>query len=146
MDVCLQIIINPTTHDLSYDPQKDAARQIAGDIIDAFSAVRIGTRDGSGDYIPNDVVGSPRCGFVFITGVPDAAIAKFKRRFNERHDDISSRMLLRRKWGIRVSDIPLAIRQQMVADKYITFGWAQVKNYLRNKAEDRLIVDTDVTG
>ena len=148
MDIVLQVIINPATHDLSYNPAKEAARQIRGDIINVFSAQEIGTLDGNGDYIPNDIVVSPRCGFIFITSVPTSTIKKIKRRFTESHlDDIDKNiMLLRRKWGLRVSDIPIAVRQQMGTDKYITFTWTKVKNYLRNKAENRTIIDTDITN
>ena len=147
MDICFQIIINPTTHDLSYDTIKDAARQKAGDVIDVLLATDVGTWDGS-DFIPNDVVGSPRCGFVFVVGVPNRAIKAIKEKFFiDYRDPIvveNPDILLRRRFGIRVSSIPLAVRQQMVADKYITFTWAQVKNFLRDKVFDRNITDSDL--
>jgi len=51
---------------------------------------------------------------------------------------------MRRKYGIDVPSIPAGVRAQINADRYITFTWTQVKNYLRHKADARLVVDTDL--
>ena len=146
MDVALQIIINEPTHPLQ-NPEQEAMRLKNGDIMQAFLATRIGDLSGS-DYIPRQPVTSPRMGFVFITGVPNVVIKKLHRFLTSEHMDISDpldvKTLVRRKWGIPFAGVPAPILNELQTNKYITVTWTQVKNYLRNKIEDRLINDTDL--
>ena len=146
MDIALQVMLNPANHDLSYDPAKAARRFVAGDVLDAMLATDIATLEGNGDYIPNEPISSPRSGFVFITGVPDRAI-RFLRNWitrAERNALDQDQIMRRRVFGIRVGSIPVAVRQEIMANRYITFTWTQVKNYLENKGTGVLITDADI--
>jgi len=223
MDIYLQIMLSAPNHSLPAD--KAARRLTVGDIIGGGLAADMATIDGQGDYIPNDVISSPRTGFVFIKDVPNVAIQKIKQ-LAKPHNELEPLILsvngvkyqkallnskwypfvsqpaitntttepvtdyevatarietaragfqtitnetvsgnstlisgdiyiyeltgthevpkLRSKFGVKISDIPQAVRQEMQANKYITFTWTQVKNYLREKWADRLVVDGDL--
>ena len=145
-------MIKAPTHDLSYDPVKEAARLKNGDILEGYRARTIAALDGAGDYRLNEVISSPRTGFVHVTGVPILAVRKIKR-LAESHQQITGTRaggdlnivtLLKRKWGVDVASIPLVVRQQFIADKEITFTWTQVKNFIRNKPENRIVTDADI--
>jgi len=146
MDIALQVMLNPANHDLSYDAAKQARRFTAGDVLDGMLASDIATLDGNGDYIPNEPISSPRSGFVFITDVPNRAIRKIKDWITRPEiNAIDQETILRRRlFGVRVGSIPVAIRQQILTDRYITFTWTQVKNFLENKGTGVLITDADL--
>ena len=78
MDIALQVMINPPTHDLSADPAKEARRLKRGDVIGVFLASDLATIDSEGDYIPDQPGGSARLGFVYVKNVPEVGIEKVK--------------------------------------------------------------------
>jgi len=225
VDIALQIVINPATHDLSYDAEKEARRLVRGDVIAVYPAADLATLDGNGDYIPTQPVGNARLGFAFIKDVPGVAWSKIQNLTGEhsvpelrtltvndwawqrmqaesfydpflalptvdsssvdfasirvKNADLPAARLayfsglievdqgdgttimtgniytrtlsgnmmvnkLRRKFGVDVPSIPAGVSAQISADRYITFTWTQVKNYLRHKVAARLVVDTDL--
>jgi len=145
MDICLQIMLNPPTHALP-TPEREAARMQRGDVIAVYTAAKAGAWNGS-EYIPHiNPVRSPRLGFVFITGIPDTVnFEKLRWRLTTPFFDpmvvIRPDVLRNRLYGVRIADVPVQVRQLMQTQKYITFSWAQVKNFLRNKVADTLVTD-----
>jgi len=147
MDICLQVMLTPPTHSLP-TPERESARMAVGDVIEVYSAQKAGAWNGS-EYIPhNNPPRTPRLGFVFITGVPNIALDKIRSKLTVPYYDplvvVNPNVLRNRLYGIRVSDIPVGVRQTMMNQKFVTFTWAQVKNFLRNKVADTLITDANI--
>lgn len=88
MDIYLQIVIDPPTH-TPVDPDVAAALPRRGDIVGGGLASSIATLSGS-NYDPNDVIGSPRLGFIFLRDVPNRAIQRIRRLANG-HSEIRIR-------------------------------------------------------
>lgn len=160
MDISLQIIVEAASHDLSANPEKEAARYRRGDIV--------------GVYLTSDV-GAPslngRLGFVHITGVPDSInISKIKNRLlGEIIDRVTVSdpdipggtvdtvdLIRRRAWRIPPSIIPVGVRNQLLTNREAAVTWGQIKPYVRKKiVSDRLnasldnetteLTDSDVT-
>lgn len=145
MDVCLHVMLTPANHAL---PQDKADRRLSGgDIIDIFPASAVGTLI-SNDYMPNDVIGSHRLGFVFIKDVPISVLNKARQALIKSHKSVTPednvQLLLRRIWGIDVQSVPVAARNKLLADRYITVTWLQAKSYIKNKVTATNLSDGDV--
>ena len=149
-DFCLQVIVNEATHVIS-DPAKDARRYRRGDIIDVFIASDIGTLDvPSGDYIPNEPIGSSRLGFIFVKDAPDVSIDKAKAWLSRQELNAAQvenpDVLKRRIMQLDVPSIPPAVRQEILDNKYITFGWTVVRDFILNKTTLATVIDSDLTS
>ena len=142
MDIALQIIINPATHDLSYAPAKNARRQTLGDVIDVILATDIAAWDGD-VYLPSEPVSSPRTGFVFVVNVPDGLIKALKNKFSAAHFSVET-LLLRHRYNVSTSDMPAATLDQLSADKFITVPWLNVKGFFKDKTNGKFITDADL--
>lgn len=140
MDISLQVIVIAANHDLSTNPQKEAARYRRGDIVNV--------------YLTADV-GSPslirRFGFIHITGIPDgpdpeARFAKIEALLGDGVVDrvlvpdtdlpemVEEATLVRtRAWRVPPSIIPVAKRNQLLTDRETTVTWTQAKPYVRKK-------------
>ena len=139
MDITLQVMIEPPTHDLSYDAAKNAARNRRGDVI--------------GVYLTSDVTEPPnpngRLGFIHITGVPDVlSFDRIRERLTSAFHDpllVTEKVMWRkRKWRIRASVIPAGARNTLLTTKELTVTWLQAKPYLRRKEVfNRLDVTAD---
>ncbi len=188
-DIYLQVVINAATHDLSYNPEKEASRLSPGDIIGGGPAADIATLVGN-DYIPNDVIGSKRIGFLFIKDVPTGVgspVEKIRKLIQEQDGFVVKQItisrerwdsripgekgpfisvptvidlgvnevvlegtvnivVLRAKFGIKVSEVPAVPRANLLANRYLNGTWTNVKQFFYHKPEDRPVVDTDLDG
>lgn len=152
MDVCLQLLIAANTDDLSYDSAKAARRLIDGDIQQALEPTTIATYDGK-DWIPDDVVGSPRCGFIFITGIPDGVTTI--ERINEvlsRSDITYTDIPLARptavknnirEWNISIGAMNPPTRNALLADRYVTISFNQLRSWCFSKRTSNAVDLTD---
>jgi len=135
MDITLQIMAYPPTHDLSYDPAKEARRYKRGDIV----AV----------YLRSEIVEQPTAGgrmvFVHITDVPIIAIQKAEKLMNPHYDLININMLLKkRRFNIDPQSLPVAVRNQLIANREITVTWTQAKPYLKDMVTSLPVTDGDL--
>jgi len=150
MDITIQIMLVPPTHDLSASPEKDAARYRRGDIVSV--------------YLSSEITEAPspasRLGFVHITAVPDSIpFSKIKSELLSSSYDpvilIDPDVWRKRKWRIPASVLPVDVRNTLLADREVTFTWSQVKPYVRKKIiynklnsstddESNVLVDVDV--
>ena len=135
MDITLQIMAYPPIHDLSYNLAKEARRYQRGDIV----AV----------YLRTNVVEPPHVGsrmvFVHITSVPITAIQKAEKLINAHYDSVNINLLLkRRRFNIDPQSLPLAIRNQLIANREITVTWTQAKPYLLDMVTGLIITDGDL--
>jgi len=120
-------MLNPATHDLSYDPAKEAMRYRVGDVFDVF-------------LTPANFTFSmdTRFGFIHITNVPDVySIETIKKALSA---PVRSTVIIdnpplyrRRKWRIKPSAIPVGARNAMIANHELTVTWTQAKPYIRKK-------------
>ena len=148
MDVYAQICLATPTHDLSFDPAKAARRMTLGDVVGVGEATRVAYLLG-GDYYPIDPFGNTKnpLGFVFIKGFPDENLGMLTLLTQGDYDytDPAKPVLLRKnKWGVNTQNIPLAVRNKLLQDRYINVTWAQVKDYIRNVRANVLLTDSDL--
>lgn len=95
------------------DPIKDARGCYKrGDVVEAFE-------DGK---IQDPFPGSPFV-LVRVTGLSKAVADKY----------IESTDTLRRKFKIRIDDVPTAIKQELTTNRVVTVTLAQIKSFIRNK-------------
>jgi len=141
-DYCFEVVISPSTHTIA-DPEKDAARWARGDIVEIYPAEQMGVRSGN-IYTPNNPVGMPRTGWVFIRDVPDNIPAignitlEFLRKiFVNGWTDNTGRLL--RKRNFTIDQVPNAFRIQMRDNRYATVSYANAKPYIWNKRYNRLL-------
>lgn len=135
MDITLQIMAYPPTHDLSYNLAKEARRYKRGDIV----AV----------YLRSEVVEPPHIGsrmvFIHIIGVPVTAIQKAKKLMDAHFDSINIRILLkRRRFNIDPQSLPVSVRNQLIANREITVTWTQAKPYLIDAVTGLTVIDGDL--
>ena len=138
-DYCIEISIgHPLNNGVSWS---------RGDIVAVYPAEQIGVFDGT-EYIPKNLpVPMLMTGWVFITGAPLRNLEIINGRLAAQNVDISLgvRVILnKRKWRAIVADIPAAIRNRINNNRYATFSWIQVKNYIRNRVGDALLTDGDI--
>jgi hypothetical protein len=71
-----------------------------------------------------------------VLKLPGVAVAKVQQFIAQDHE--GEALYRRRLWKLFVDEIPLAVRNKLVAQGYITIGpggdftWTQVRNYIRN--------------
>ena len=128
MDITLQVIFNPKTHDLSYDTQKQARRYRRGDIVGVMLTGNTGLPSFNRPFA-----------FIHITGVPNRPIAQIRARLTTPAFDPlvlvndNPAQLRRRRWRIPRSILPQGIIDQLIANRQVTVTWAQVKPFVRKK-------------
>lgn len=113
-------------------------RKRVGDIVDVFD-------DGT---LQNPFPDSPFY-VVRITGVTKAQAQKYIEPYwvgvtsttitaangstKTIYDYSNATLVSKRKYRVRVTDVPLAIRNQLQANRYVNLTWSQVRSYIRNK-------------
>jgi len=111
------------------DPVKDRRGCYKrGDIVQVFP-------DGACTEQP-----SPNSNMVIIKVVGLSFEAAQKYMLSEMDTVDPRKTLTRRKFRIRVDDVPVGVRNTLRDERWITLDWAQVRNFLRNK-----ITNTDET-
>ncbi len=149
VDVTLQIMLEPATHDLSYNPEKAAARFRRGDIFAGHLAPDVATLT-SGTYNITEGIGSTVFGYVHITGVPTNLAVKARNvlifgtsetaievkpdpvtGLDEEHVSLDDWRL--RRWRIPRSALTPGSLNKLLADREITITWAKVKPRIRKK-------------
>ena len=86
-----------------------------------------------GDLARNPI--APPFYLVRITGVTKAQAEKYMQPYIDpatvgTENEI---ILRRRQFNVEIASIPLAIRSKLLADRYISVSWSQVRNYIRNR-------------
>ena len=120
------------------DPIKDARGCYKlGDIVEVLDDSK-----HDGDIVANPI--APPFYLVRITGVTKAQAEKYMDRYIDpatvgMENPVTLR---RRKHNVEVNNIPAGVRATLLADRYIEFTWAQVKNYVRNKMTNELAGDS----
>lgn len=121
------------------DPVKDLRGCYKrGDIVQAMDDSAFGREDppGSGTYIVDDVYLaenpiSDQFVMVKVTGIT------LQRALDFMAPDIDPLdpevIVLRRRYRIRVDDIPLAIRQELQQKRFVQVTATQIRDYVRNK-------------
>ena len=138
-DITLTILLKPATHDLSATPEKAASRYRRGDIILAEPATKNATRNGA-DYIMHQNKGNHKFIYLHVTSVPDQFTIDI---MNEKlcgevsqlipTDPPTYNTIRRRKFRIRPSIIPPAIRAEWLSNRELTVTFAQFKNHVWKK-------------
>jgi len=107
------------------DPIKDARGCYKrGDIVDVYEDTK-----HSGDPIANPI--APPFFLVKVTGVTKAQVEKY---LEPEMDSVDlTRRVRRRRFRLDADSIPLAIRNQLVTNRYVEVTPAQIQNYLLNK-------------
>ena len=155
VDITLEIMLEPATHDLSYDADKNARRFRRGDIFEVHRTTDIATLDGSGDYrLPS--IGTSVFGYIHVKNVPLAAALKIRAALTKDTGETITRSVTdpdtgevtevvepyhsrRRKWRIPRSVIPAAAKTKLLAEREITVEWAVFRDKIRRKIiTDRL--------
>lgn len=150
MDICIQLLLNAPTFDLG-DPAKEARRNIDGDIVVVIDPTTNATFDGK-DWTPNDVISSQHCGFIFVTGIPDGVTTI--ERINEvlgRPDITFTPATARpeknyhhkREWNIDMGGMNPPTRNALLADRYVTISFTQLRAWCGSKQLLRTIDLTD---
>lgn len=86
---------------------------------------------------------NPMFFLVKIPGVPAEKVEQFIAPETavdpETGDETTVR---RRRWNVRANDVPLAIRNQLLATGEVTVTWPQIRNYVQNKLTLETAPDT----
>lgn len=116
------------------DPQKQArgCYQL-GDIVEVLDDSK-----HDGDLVANPIM--PPWYLVRITGVTKEQALKYMQPYIDPATVGTENpvTLRRRQYNVEVANIPLAVRQTLLQDRYIEFTWAQVRNYVRNRLTNEL--------
>jgi len=99
-----------------------------GDIVEVLDDSK-----HNGDIVANPI--APPFYLIRITGVTKAQAEKYMAPYIDPATvGMESPVTLRRRLhNVEVDSIPLAVRQTLLADRYIEFTWAQVRNFIRNR-------------
>lgn len=150
VDVTLEIMLEPPTHDLSYAPEKEAARLRRGDILEIIRSTDFATKDGDGDYRVTEGIGNPRFGYIHITDVPNARARKMRDLLTQPTPETRERELpdpetglpvvhiisdsyRMKRWRIPRSVIPAALKATLLAEREITVSWNAFRDRIRRK-------------
>lgn len=106
------------------DPEKHARGCYKrGDIV---CVMPDGHQWGRLEGLPNFVV-------LKIPGVSHIKAAAYMESHEDRTDPVNTVTLLRRKFRLRVDDVPAAIKRELRDTGSVTLSWSQVRGFLRNK-------------
>lgn len=83
-----------------------------------------------GDLVANPV--QPPWYLVRVTGVTKAQVDRVLEPEREA-DALDAKILTRRKFRLNPADLPLAMRQTLQRDRYLSVTLAQARNFIRNK-------------
>lgn len=149
MNLTFQILVAPATHNLA-DPAKAARRYAVGDVVCVWDADAVAPYNGT-NHLMRDVISSTKYVFVHVRNVP---VTLERARERLLADDVTVGTFegevaiigyfRRKKFGAELASIPANIRNRLQADRQITVTWTQVKNYIKNIRENRLLVDGDL--
>ena len=116
-------------NNVNIDPVKDARGCYKlGDIVEVMDDSK-----HDGNIIANPVM--PPFYLVRITGVTKEQAYKYMQPYIDPTTvgmEIPT-TLRRRLYNVEVSSIPSAIRNQLIADRYVSVSWSQIRNYIRNR-------------
>ena len=111
------------------DPEKQARGCYGiGDIVEVLDDSK-----HNGDLVANPIA-APFY-LVRITGVTKAQGEKYMAPYIEPGTELTENpvTLRRRQFNVEVSSIPSGIRNQLLANRYVSVSWSQVRNYIRNR-------------
>jgi len=113
------------------DPEKQARGCYGiGDIVEVLDDSK-----HNGDLVANPIA-APFY-LVRITGVTKAQAEKYMAPHIDPAtvgvEGVQPVTLRRRLHNVEVSSIPSAIRNQLLANRYVSVSWSQVRNYIRNR-------------
>lgn len=105
------------------------------------------TKDARGCYKKGDIVvvmedghrwgkkeGPPNFVIVKIPGVSVEAARKYIEAHTDTADPLNPVALARRKYTIRVDDMPASAKEQIAKKGEVTVTWSWIKGFVRNKA------------
>ena len=111
------------------DPLKEARGCYKiGDIVEVLDDSK-----HDGDIVANPIA-APFY-LVRITGVTKAQALKYMEPYiDPATEGTENPVTLRhRQFNVEVASIPSAIRSKLIADRYVSVSWSQVRNYIRNR-------------
>lgn len=147
VDITLQIMLEPATHDLSYDPEKAARRYRQDDIFEIHRSTDIATFDGTKYRLPS--IGTKVFGYIHILSVPDALAQKLQTALISTTGERSINLFpdpetgentfyddpyRRRKWTMPRGLMDSGDKAELLADREVTVAWPQAKPMIRRKA------------
>ena len=92
-----------------------------------------------GDILTNPIM--PPFVLVRIVGLSLEKAMKYMEEDAETSIDSDSREIkvvtTRRRWKLRLDDVPLAIKNQLINSRYIEVTTRQIRNYIRDKVTDK---------
>ena len=170
VDITLEIILEPATHDLSYDPEKAARRYRRGDIFEVHRSTDIATLTNGVYHLPS--IGTTVFGYIHIRGVPNARARRMREVLTQDTGETKTVSSIdpetrlfedievldnyrKRRWRIPRSVIPPTARTRLLADREITVDWTTFRDRIRRKIianrldvsrddESNAIADTDL--
>lgn len=128
MNITIELLAIPKTHILS-DAAKEARRYRRGDIVEAF--------------LRSEIIEppSPNSPFIFIhiNNVPDTrTFEQVKKKIMQPVYEpviiVDPEEYRRRKFRIRLGQLPQAVIDELTATREYEVSWTQAKNFIRRKA------------
>jgi hypothetical protein len=117
------------------DPVKDERGCYKlGDIVEVLDDSK-----HDGNIVANPI--APPFYLVRITGVTKEQALKYMESYVEVAGKVTT-VIRRRLYNVEVANIPTAIKNVLLADRYISVTWTQVKNYIRNRKTNVTVGDT----
>ena len=159
MDITLQVMLRPATHDLSYDPAKEARRLRRGDILRVHTTTDIAVLVN--DKYQMDLAPDLNWGYVHIRDVPDARAARMKDVLTRMSGETKSRESIhpatgetvidqlmdnhrKRKWRVKITMMGQGARDKLLNEGQITVNWVAFRDKIRRKVPiGRLTPNTD---
>ena len=149
MNLTLQILVEPATHPLG-NPTKAARRYTVGDVVCVWDADVVAPYNGV-EHLMRDVISTTKFVFVHVRDVP---ITLERARDRLCADDSvfgtfdgSVTMLnyyRRKKFSLDASLVPVPIRNRLQSERQITVNFTQIKSYIKQVRDNRLLADSDL--
>lgn len=151
-------MLSPATHDLSYNPKKEAERYRRGDVFGVHNSTDIATKTNGVYHLPS--IGTKVFGYIHILDIPNARARRMKRVLTRgtgetQQIDILNEIGLvesiaqpddyrRRQWLVVISLLSNNARSRLISDREITVTWPQFRGKIRKKVvTNRLDVSLD---
>lgn len=142
MDITIEVML-PTRGSADFTEAGNANYDTLG-IVDVYPWLVGARMDTDGTVVRDTPVGMPRTGFVYVTGVPDTAVARIQQVLTSPWFDETGGLVAKRIWKGDQSLIPSAVKNRLATNRFISITWTQFKNFLRNVKEQRAFSDADV--
>jgi len=143
----MPILLIKATSATHWNPEEDLRGCYKrGDVVEVFDDSRYGREEppGSGTFVVDAayLAANPITAPFYIVKVVGVSLARAQRLIEPDTDGVDVRgrpiVVRRRRFWLRADDVPVSIRNQLAATRFVQVTATQIQNYITNK---RTLVD-----